>query len=386
MLNGAVTGSLVKELNSQAVYQAVRQLHPVSRAQLARELGTSKPTTGRSIETLLAAGLIQQAPPPPGETGYGAVFFEPCPGAATVLGLDIGSRFLRGVLADLSGAELARLDLSLKRCDRDEVVAKSLRLKKELAERAGVAVTAATVGVGGVVDPRTGAIRVANQPDLNGFAAAADLGAALDIPVTVENDVNLAAVGEGRHGAGEGVDDFAFLEVGSGVGAGLVLSGRLRRGHNGAAGEIDFVRPGWEFNPHSPAADALLAHAERRLTQVMDSALRSPLTTEAIMDAARAGDRLAASLVKLEAERIATYAAQLTKVADLELIVLGGGLGQNGDLLLDPVRAGLEQLTPYPPRVEISRLGMAATLTGAVTLGLEGILEDLVLSRLAAAG
>ncbi|SDX96276.1 Sugar kinase of the NBD/HSP70 family, may contain an N-terminal HTH domain [Amycolatopsis xylanica] len=387
MLNGAVTGSLVKELNLQAVYQAVRQLHPVSRAQLARELGTSKPTTGRSIEALLAAGLIRQAPPPPGETGYGAVFFEPRPDAATVLGLDIGSRFLRGVLADLSGTELARLDLALKYCDRSEVVAKSVRLKDELAERAGVAtVTAATVGVGGVVDPQTGAIRVANQPGLNGFAAAADLGAALGMPVTVENDVNLAAVGEGRHGAGEAVDDFAFLEVGSGVGAGLVLSGRLRRGHNGAAGEIDFVRPGWEFDPHSPAADAFLAHAERRLTQVMGSSLRSPLTTEAIMDAARDGDRLAASLVKMEADRIAKYAAQLTKVADLELIVLGGGLGQNGDLLLEPVRAGLVALTPYPPRVEVSRLGMAATLTGAVTLGLEGVLENLVPSRLAAAG
>ncbi|MFD8491748.1 ROK family protein [Amycolatopsis sp. NPDC059657] len=387
MLNGTVTGSLVKELNLQAVYLAVRQLHPVSRAQLARELGTSKPTTGRSIEALLAAGLIRQAPPPPAETGYGAVFFEPCPDAATVLGLDIGSRFLRGVLTDLAGEELARLDLPLNHCDRNEVVAKSVELRDRLAARAGVmTITAATAGVGGVVDPQTGTIRVANQPDLNGFAAAADLGAALGMPVTVENDVNLAAVGEGRSGAGEGVEDFAFLEVGSGVGAGLVLSGRLRRGHNGAAGEIDFVRPGWEFDPHSPAADAFLAHAERRLTQVMDSSLRGPLTAEAVMDAARAGDRLANSLVKLEAERIAKYAAQLTRVADLELIVLGGGLGTNGDLLLEPVRAGLAALTPYPPRVEVSRLGMAATLTGAVVLGLHGVLQNLVPNRLAVAG
>lgn len=388
MLNGAVTGSLVKELNLQAVYLAVRQLHPVSRAQLARELGTSKPTTGRSIEALLAAGLIRQAPPPSAETGYGAVFFEPRPDAATVLALDIGSRYLRGVLADLAGTELARLDLPLKYCDGTEVLAKSLKLRDKLAALANVeTVTAATVGVGGVVDPQTGVIRVANQPGLDGFAAAAELGAALGMPVIVENDVNLAAIGEGSRGAGEGVEDFAFLEVGSGVGAGLVLSGRLRRGHNGAAGEIDYVRPGWKFDPHSPAADAFLAHAERRLTQVPGSSdLRSPLTAEAVMDAARAGDRLASSLVRLEAERIAKYAAQLTRVADLELIVLGGGLGQNGDLLLEPVRAGLAALTPYPPRVEVSRLGMAATLTGAVMLGLRGVLENLVPGRLAAAG
>ncbi|MER6800281.1 MarR family transcriptional regulator, partial [Amycolatopsis mediterranei] len=110
MLSGVVTGSLLREVNLQVVYRAVREAHPVSRAQLARRLGTSKPTTGRSVDALLAAGLIREAAPPADATSYGAVSFEPCPDAAVVLGLDVGSRYVRGLLVDLAGVELARAD------------------------------------------------------------------------------------------------------------------------------------------------------------------------------------------------------------------------------------------------------------------------------------
>ncbi|TCO55941.1 ROK family transcriptional regulator [Actinocrispum wychmicini] len=398
MLSGAVTGSLVRELNLQAVYLAVRQLHPVSRAELARRLGTSKPTIGRSIDALLAAGLIRAAD----ATGYGATFFEPCPEAGAVLGLDVGSRYLRGVIADLDGNERARADVRLASNHGPDVVADAVRLKEKLTTEAEVdTVDMAVVGIGGVIDPRTGQVRVANQHELNGFAAGAEFRTALGVPVTVENDVNLAALGEGRRGAGVGLRDFAFLAVGSGVGAGLVLGGEVHRGHHGAAGEIDYVRPGHEFEPASPAADAFLAYAEKlvaqfakprarsdpdRLAQAMGTSLRSPLTTEAIMAAARDGDGFGLSLVDLEADRIARYASTLTQVVDLELVVLGGGLGLNGDLLLDPVRAALAALVPYPPGVEVSQLGADATLVGAIMLALQEVLDDLVPTRVAAAG
>lgn len=386
-----MTGSLLREVNLQVVYRAVREAHPVSRAQLARRLGTSKPTTGRSVDALLAAGLIREAAPPADATSYGAVFFEPCPDAAVVLGLDVGSRYVRGLLVDLAGVELARADLPLTAAGGAAVLARAVEVRDRLLKQAGVAdVSAAAVGIGGVIDPRTGEVRVANQHELNGFAATAGFRAALGVPVVVENDVNLAAVGEGAHGAGAGVRNFAFLSVGSGVGAGLVLAGELHRGQHGAAGEIDYVRADREFAPRSPAADAFLAHAEQRLARSSGSVssgsvLRSPVTAEAVMAAARTGDALAVSLVRLEAARIARAAAGLTRVVDVELIVLGGGLGLNGDLLLEPVRAALAELTPYPPRVEVSRLE-AATLTGAVVVALRAVLENLVPSRVAAAG
>lgn len=388
MRERVVTGALVRDVNLRVVFDAVRQQHPVSRAQLARRLGTTKPMTGRAVDALLAAGLIREAAPPAGATGYGAVFFEPHPRAAIVLGLDVGSRYLRGTLADLEGTPLARIDLPLEVTGGPEVVARAVELRNSLLARAGVdgAADAAAIGIGGVVDPRTGRIRAANQRALEGFAAAEEFAAALGMPVLVENDVNLAAAGEGALGAGAGVGDFAYLAIGSGVGAGLVLGGRLHRGFHGAAGEVDYVPARLDFQPQSPAADAFLAYAEQRLAETTGSGLSAPLTTEAILGAAREGDRLARDLVRVEAARIARYAARLVHVIDVELVVLGGGIGLNGDLLLDPVRAALAELTPYPPRVEVSRLGAGATLTGAVALALRAVLEDLVPGRVTAPG
>lgn len=102
------------------------------------------------------------------------------------------------------------------------------------------------------------------------------------------------------------------------------------------------------------------------------------------MTAARAGDRRALDLVAWEADRIAEHAARLTTVVDVGLIVLGGGIGLNGDLLAEPVRAALSGLTAYPPEVEISRLGEAVILTGAVATGLRSVRTDLVTRRVAA--
>ncbi|MFS8099311.1 ROK family transcriptional regulator [Lentzea alba] len=376
-MTGAVTGAHVRETNLQAVYQAIRQSHPVTRAQLARYLGMSKPTANRAIDALLAAGLVEEVPRPQDAAGYDAVYFGPCARAAAVLALDLGSRYLRGMIADLDGTVLARLDQPVSSNDPTHVLDVVVRVRDELAAAAGCVPEIATIGVGGVIDPRTGIVHDANQDALEGFAAKAELSVVLDLPVIVENDVNLAAVGEGWRGVGLGVRDFAFLSIGSGVGAGLVLGGVLHRGVNGAAGEIDHVPQGQRFRSDSPAADAFLAHVWQH------SAFA---TTEEVMSAARANDDTALRLVAWEAARIAEHAARISSVVDVSMVVLGGGIGLNGDLLAEPVRASLGRLSVYPPAVETSRLGEAAILTGAVATGLNTVLSDLVTARVSAVG
>jgi predicted NBD/HSP70 family sugar kinase len=375
-MTGAVTGAHVRETNLQAVYQAIRQAHPLSRAQLARYLGMSKPTANRAIDALLGAGLVEEVPRPEDAAGYDAVYFGPRAGAATVLALDLGSRYLRGMIADLDGTVLARLDEPVSSNEPAHVLDVAARVRDVLVETAGAVPEVATIGIGGVIDPATGIVHDANQDALEGFAARAELTAALDLPVIAENDVNLAAVGEGWRGAGLGVRDFAFLSIGSGVGAGLVLGGRLHRGVHGAAGEIDHVPEGQRFRSDSPAADAFLAHVWQHSGFV---------TAEEVMVAARANDERALRLVAWEADRIAEHAARISAVVDVSLVVLGGGIGLNGDLLAGPVRAALARLSAYPPAVETSLLGEAAILTGAVATGLDSVLADLVTTRVSAA-
>jgi predicted NBD/HSP70 family sugar kinase len=374
-MTGAVTGAHVRETNVQAVYQAIRRAHPVTRAQLARYLGMSKPTANRAIDALLAAGLVEEVPKPEDAAGYDAVYFGPCATAATVLALDLGSRFLRACVADLDGTVLARLDQPVSSNDPAHVLAVARDVRDELVAVTGAAPEVATIGIGGVIDPRTGVVHDANQHALEGFAAKAELTDVLELPVIAENDINLAAVGEGWRGVGLGVRNFAFLSIGSGVGAGLVLGGELHRGVNGAAGEIDHVPQGQRFSSDSPAADAFLAHVWQHSDFV---------TAEEVMIAAREHDERALRLVAWEAARIAEHAARITAVVDVSLIVLGGGIGLNGDLLVEPVRAALNGLSAYPPAVETSRLGEAAILTGAVATGLTTVLADLVATRVSA--
>src|SRR5256714_15051327 len=107
------TPPLLKDLNERTVLEAIRAGAPISRAQISRQAGISKPTVSLALESLLAAGLVREAADDPAGPSYGAVFFEPVHEAALVLGLDLGARFLRGAVCDLRGAVRARQDVEL---------------------------------------------------------------------------------------------------------------------------------------------------------------------------------------------------------------------------------------------------------------------------------
>jgi predicted NBD/HSP70 family sugar kinase len=207
------------------------------------------------------------------------------------------------------------------------------------------------------------------------------IAAATGLPVLIENDVNLAAVGERWAGVAQGVDDFAFLSIGTGLGMGLVLGGELHRGTHGAAGEVDWALAGLseDVDPSAEGVAALATRLEAGGSPA--SVLAAPYDARDIFAAARRGDTLAHAVVDEVARRIAAHIAPITAVADPALVVLGGGLGSNGDLLLRPVRRLLGEWLPYAPRVEISSLGEAAVLMGALATGLRAALDNVFVNR-----
>jgi predicted NBD/HSP70 family sugar kinase len=237
--------------------------------------------------------------------------------------------------------------------------------------------------VPGVVESPTGQVGLAtNIPGLEGLRIGPALQERLGVPVTVENDVSLAAVGEQWRGIAQGVDDFAFLSVGTGLGCGLVLRGELHRGHHGAAGEVDYALGGDVERENDPAAVGVSAYAARLAAEGrLPTTLTPPYDVRAIFGAARAGDELARAVVAEEAERIVAHVLPIAAVVDVALVVLGGGIGANADLLLEPIRALLAERCPYPPRVEVSSLGDAAVLTGALAVGLRAALDNVFVNR-----
>jgi len=377
------TPPLLKRLNERTVLDAIRSDAPISRAEISRRAGISKPTVSLALQSLLTAGLVRETEAAPGRPSYGAVYFEPVPEAALVLGFDLGARFLRGALTDLAGRVRARQDVELDGANAAGAAGAIDALCSALLGAAGLdaaLVDGVVVGVPGVVEADGATVRLAeNVPGLEGRPFGGELAARLGLPVTLENDINLAALGEQRAGVARGVDDFAFLSVGTGMGAGIVLGGELHRGRHGAAGEVDYALGalGSDTDPSAPAVAALAG----RLASGASTHLVPPYDSREVFAAARRGDAVARSVVAETARRIALHIAPLAAVADVELVVLGGGVGANGDLLLGPVRELLADWTPYPPRVEVSGLADAAVLTGALAVGLRAALDSVFVNR-----
>jgi predicted NBD/HSP70 family sugar kinase/DNA-binding CsgD family transcriptional regulator len=382
------TPPLLKRMNEQTVLETIRAGAPISRAEISRRAGISKPTVSLALRSLEEAGLVRQADAPSGPS-YGAVYFEPVPEAALVLGIDLGARFVRGAICDLEGDMRARQDVELSAVDAEVALRTIEDLHAGLVMATGLdadLIDGVVVGVPGVVEADTGRLTLAeNVPGLEDRAFGDEVRERLGLPVALENDINLAALGEQWRGVAEGVDDFVFLSVGTGMGAGLVLGGSLHRGYHGAAGEVDYALAGLgiEVDPSGGSLNALTTRlAEESCARTL---LTPPYEGRAIFAAARGGDELARDVVAEVARRIALHIASISAVADVALVVLGGGLGINGDLLLEPVRNYLGGWLPYPPRVEVSSLGEGAVLTGALAVGLRSALDNVFSLRHASA-
>lgn len=379
---GRATPPLLKSLNERTVLDAIRSYAPVSRAEISRRVGISKPTVSQALQSLLEAGLVRETEPDGDGPRYGAVFFEPDPGAAFVLGVDLGARFVRAAVCDLAGEVRGRRDVDLPEPTSDAALATIPPLVISLLRDADVAIElldGVVLGVPGAVEGDKQISLVENVAGLEGDAFASELRSRFECSVHLENDINLAALGEQWRGVARGVDDFAFISIGTGLGAGLVLRGELHRGRNGAAGELDYARSGHEqeFDPCAGALCELAATiASGRRTM-----LEQPYDPRLIFAAARAGDEVAGEIVVEEARRIALHVAPIAAVADVGLVVLGGGIGMNGDLLSGAVRRRLDQWLPHPPRVEASSLGDAAVLTGALAVGRRAALENVFTRR-----
>jgi predicted NBD/HSP70 family sugar kinase len=374
---------LLKDLNERTVLEAIRASAPISRAEISRRAGISKPTVSLALQSLLDAGLVRETEPEPGRPSYGAVFFEPVPEAALVLGLDLGAHFLRGAICDLHGVIRARQDVEILGVDARTVIEAISALRGTLIRASGLSselVDGVVVGVPGVVAGPAGHVSLAtNVPGLEDREFGSELRTRLGLRLTVENDINLAALGEQWRGVARGVDDFAFLSIGTGLGAGLVLRGELHSGRNGAAGELDYTRAG-RGEEDDPCAGAI-SELAARVCKGAKTDLVPPYDVRAIFAAARSGDAVARSIVEEEARRIALHVVPVAAVADVALVVLGGGVGANGDLLLEPVRSLLDDWLPYPPRVEVSSLGEAAVLTGALAVGVHSARDNVFTNR-----
>jgi glucokinase len=228
----------------------------------------------------------------------------------------------------------------------------------------------------GMVDPSAGTVAsVANLPGWDDVPIAEILGRPRGVPVAIENDANAAAVGEGWLGAAKGLRDFIFVALGTGIGAGIVLDGRLHRGAHFLAGEVAFfpmtreqLRAGdWEHCLESTVGGRAMA---RRASELLGDRAK----TSDLFDAAKTGDPAATAWLAETQEYVAMALADMAAVLDPEAVIFGGGVAMaQGEWFLGPVRDLALRCVPGKPRIMLSSLGEDAQIVGAVRLALDRV-------------
>ncbi|MFE0028696.1 ROK family protein [Amycolatopsis sp. NPDC059021] len=376
----------MRELNQRLVLERLRKCGAATRPQIAGDTGLSKPTVGQALLDLEHHGLVRAAGHSLPGPGRAAVVYQAAPDAGHVVGVDIGRRSIRIAVADLEGSIVARLD-EPNRCRSAGALIRTVRDSTAKAVAgAGLSpadVVSTVVGTPGIPDPRTGTVhRAPNLPGWERKGLLRELESALGPDLVVENDANLAAVGEHALGAALGADVLVCLTVGTGIGLGVLIGGRLFRGAHGAAGEIADLPYGQDSTARprrpGPMEDAAAGHAVVAAAQARG--LTRARTAKDVFALARAGNPAALDVVGQEAVKLAYVVASVTAVLDPGLIVLGGGIGGNADLLAGPMREALAATTPFAPDIVAGQLGEDAVLAGAIATALDTA-RDLVFDR-----
>ena len=372
-------------MNDRAALDLLLEHGPLSRTRLGELTGLSKPTASQLLARLERAGLVVATGIREGGPGRNAQLYEVNPVSAYVAALDVTPSRIVAAVADVRGRVVGRSELRTRRGSGVTAVQHVLRvLDQALAAAPGLGradLHRVVIGTPGAFDPTTGRLRYARH--LSGWhdpEVLARLSEAVCVPVDGENDVNLAAVAEREVGRAVGVDDFVLLWAEEGLGAAIVIDGRLHGGATGGAGEGGFLPlPGTPLVRHVGRSNAggfqELAGGKQvlALARSMGLRTRSPEAAVALaLTTPGPGDQL----LKLLGERVALGLASIVAVLDPALIVLGGGvLTAGGERLADIVRAELADLTVARPPVELSAVSDAPVLTGALHTALAATRE-----------
>src|SRR3954454_7636308 len=383
-------GESRRRSSRERVVDALRDRGPVSRAEIARHASLSRATVSSVLAELQEAGLVAEPNGVPAETGQGrpASLLRLDPSAGIAVGVDIGKRHLRVTVADLGHQVLAeRVD----DIQPDRAAAEAMDLAAELVEallaEAGVdraTVVGVGMGIPGPIDPESGELGSSTiLPGWVGVHAREAMSERLGLDVLVDNDANLGVLSEWTWGAARGCANAVYLKVSTGIGAGLILDGRLFHGAGGTAGELGHTI----IDPAGPVCRCgncgcleMLVGAPALIELIRPT--HGELTIREIVAAAQADSAPCRRVIAEAGSAIGTATANLCNMINTERIVVGGDLAAADELLRGPLREALERsaILSAARDVEVVRgtLGQRAEVLGAVALVLRGSASSLL--------
>ncbi|MFD8712125.1 ROK family protein [Streptomyces anulatus] len=378
------TPRVLRAMNDRAALDLLLEHGPLSRTRIGKLTGLSKPTASQLLARLEAAGLVVATGTSEGRPGPNAQLYTVNARAAHVAGLDVNGRRIVAAVADVTGRTVGEFELATPGRRADSVVRQVADALDGAVKDAGLTradIHRLVIGTPGAFDPGTGRLRYASHlPGWHSPTLLDELAAFLPMPVEYENDVNLVAVAEQRLGAARGHEDFVLLWNEEGLGAALVINGRLHRGFTGGAGEVGFLPvPGTPLvrqvvKANSGGFQELAgAQAVPRLAKALGvDTPQQPYAKVAAELLARAADayerdEALTELLRQYAQRLATGLASVTAVLDPGLIVLSGqAVAAGGEILRSLIQSELAELAASRPRLVVGEIDRTPVLRGAL--------------------
>jgi glucokinase-like ROK family protein len=391
----------VKNINKHTIIDLIRFTPGgISRVELARQMNLTRAAITSIINDLQAAGLVREV-----ENqltgGRKPIVLEINPELGYVVGIDMGSTHVSLILADFSAREIQELHMPFNinlgpRVCLEQVDA----YLHDLLKNAGLTladIKAVGAGVPGPIVTEAGMVSGPPiMPGWDGFPIRDTLQERWGCPVTLNNDAELGALGEWAYGAGRGERDLAYIKVGIGIGAGLLLDGQIYGGITGSAGEIGHVT----INENGPecqcgnrgcleamaggqaiANRAMEAVRKGQRTLLTEKLPVESITHQDVIAAARRGDLLSQQIVTEAGSHLGTAIASLVNLFNPSMVVIGGGVAQIGDLLLEPIRRAVQQrslrVASRAVRISAALLGRRSSGMGAVVRALSQVLHQI---------
>lgn len=372
----------------------------ISRAELARRLGLTRSAVTAIISDLMKNGLVREAEGAPAAAGRPPVLLEMNPERGYLAGVDIGATHISFVITDFSCQVLFErekpFDITVPPDDAIAQIHQCLldilsELGLDLSDLLGIG-----VGVPGPVIIEKGIVSMPPlMPDWDEYPIRDRLQELWKRPISLSNDAELGALGEWTHGAGRGERNLVYIKVGTGIGAGLLLNGEIYHGEAGLAGEIGHITI-LEGGPRcncgnygcleALAGGAAIArraqeavHSGRRTLMAMYEPI-DKISAANVAEAAQRGDLAAQEIMKEAGTYLGIAIASLMNILNPGVVIVGGGISQTGDLLLQPIRQVVQQRslrsTAQSVRITSAVLGRRSTSIGAVVQALNIFLDQ----------
>lgn len=377
MISKTIDATQMRLINRSAILEYIRLNSPTSRTAIAQSLGVSMPTAARIVNDLFEDNLIVDAGRTHRGQGRRRDLVAYNTDACSVIGVDLGGTNLYGALANIGGEVLHEVTVKHHGSSGEETVDLVITIIENLLhhEVATSPIRGIAVGAPGVTHASGGVVEWAPSLNWRDFPLRNRIQDHFQLPTFVENDVNLAVLGEHWFGAGRDFNNLILIGMGTGVGAGLIIDGALYRGHSNASGEVGYMAPDTEALRQRyesfGALESIISGTgiKTRARKWLDgSDGPEGLDARAVFARASAGESWANQIIEETIDYLALAIANINALLDLELVVLSGGLACQADTLIDGIYQRIEGVIPRIPSIVASQLGRTATVMGAIVL------------------